>query len=94
MLRFYHNRQANHYFAIKLNFHLFCRCTVGCDSSVGTATRYKLDGPGIEYDDLQHRLAEYGEGRLMWDWTKGQTCENPTNYLETDTGRMDDEAAI
>ena len=51
---------------------MFCRCAVGCDSSVGIATRYKLDGPGIEYDDLQHRLNECGEGRLMWEWIRGR----------------------
>jgi len=25
---------------------------------------------------------------------KGQTCENLTKYLETDTGRMDNEAGL
>jgi hypothetical protein len=57
----------------------------GRDSSVGIATGYGLDGPGIESirlaptdlcpkcnvtDSLSHRLIECGHGTQHWEWTK------------------------
>jgi hypothetical protein len=44
-------------------------------------------------DDLQHRLADWRRASEV-GLDKGQACENPTNYFETDTGRMGNEAGL
>jgi len=41
-------------------------------------------------DDLQHRLLECGEGRLMWDWTRNRLAR----ILQTNSRQIPDEWAM
>ena len=54
------------------DFQTLIKGNCGPGSSVGIATDYGLDGPGIESepDTVQHRMTECGEGTRIWNWTK------------------------
>ena len=68
---------------------MFCHCTVGLDSSVGIATRYGLDGPGIEslcgldFPNLSRPTLGPTQSSVQWVPGQCQGCSSWSVVLTT-----------